>query len=275
MGYAICSLAWIRGQQLKLKSLNLHQRRSRNSVEEYNVPSFGGNKPSAGSSVAVEASKYLRSIICGVIAAAVGAVIWAFISKTTGYEIGYIAIGVGFLAGLGVQFGGAEQSVKLGVTAAVIAICGIMGGKLLTVNWLFEEFANGSKDSVSNMTDNEILEGIAADDSLIDIAVMSLMTDDMKLHYLAIETTEQEMEEQREKLLPEAETLAKSWSQDEIIANARAAYSFIFTEGIKANKGQALKQGFIESFGLMDLLFIFLAVSASYRMCSSSLLSSN
>ena len=68
------------------------------------------------------------------IGGAVGAAIWAGIAIATDYEIGWIAWGVGVLAGFGVRAGsGGEDGPLLGGLAVLIACLSIMVGRMATI----------------------------------------------------------------------------------------------------------------------------------------------
>jgi len=84
---------------------------------------------------AVEGKKTMLSfpkwIVAGGIGGLIGAAIWAGISYATNYEVGWIAWGVGFLVGVGVRVsaGENEEGFAPGLTAAVVAIVAVLGGK--------------------------------------------------------------------------------------------------------------------------------------------------
>ena len=69
----------------------------------------------------------------GIAAAAVGAIVWAIITVVTGYQIGWMAIGVGFLVGYAVKLLGKGVDPAFGYVAAAIALAGCLAGNLLTV----------------------------------------------------------------------------------------------------------------------------------------------
>lgn len=71
-----------------------------------------------------------RAVVFGAVAAAIGAGVWAGIAYLTNYQIGWIAIGVGFLAGLGVRVGGRGAGVPFGIVGALLAALGVGMGNL-------------------------------------------------------------------------------------------------------------------------------------------------
>jgi len=70
------------------------------------------------------------AILGGLVAAIAGGAIWGGIAIWTGREIGYVALGVGFLCGTGVVlFTGGKKGAPLQAIAVVASILGIMIGK--------------------------------------------------------------------------------------------------------------------------------------------------
>jgi hypothetical protein len=72
-------------------------------------------------------------VAAGIVAAVIGAVIWAVITVATEYQIGWMAVGVGFLVGYGVRYFGKGTDPIFGIIGAVIALLGCMAGNLLTM----------------------------------------------------------------------------------------------------------------------------------------------
>lgn len=70
-----------------------------------------------------------KGIILGAVACIVGAVAWALVSVSTGYQIGYMAIGVGLLVGIAMRQG-------KGITPAF----GVIGAALALVSCVLGDF---------------------------------------------------------------------------------------------------------------------------------------
>jgi hypothetical protein len=70
--------------------------------------------------------------VMGLIAALVGAAIWAAVTYYTKYQIGYMAIGIGYLVGVVMFKFGHGRSPSFGVLAAVLALCGCIVGNLFS-----------------------------------------------------------------------------------------------------------------------------------------------
>jgi hypothetical protein len=69
----------------------------------------------------------------GLGAAIISAVIWAAITVITGYQIGWMAIGVGFLVGLAVRTFGKGIDRIFGIVGAAWSLFGCLAGNLLTI----------------------------------------------------------------------------------------------------------------------------------------------
>jgi hypothetical protein len=75
----------------------------------------------------------MMGITGGFLGAAIGAVLWAVITVLTKYQIGYMALGVGFLAGLGVKLLGKGVDAKFQYAGAAMALAGCLAGNLMAV----------------------------------------------------------------------------------------------------------------------------------------------
>jgi hypothetical protein len=68
----------------------------------------------------------------GIAAAIIGAIAWAIVTVTTEYQIGYMAIGVGFMVGFAVRLGHGRDNV-FAVSGAVLALIGCLLGNFLSM----------------------------------------------------------------------------------------------------------------------------------------------
>jgi hypothetical protein len=73
----------------------------------------------------------LMGLIGGVIAMLVGAVVWGSVTYFTEYQIGWMAIGVGFLVGIAIKFFGRGKTLIFGISGAVLALIGCVLGNLM------------------------------------------------------------------------------------------------------------------------------------------------
>src|SRR5438045_5880178 len=70
--------------------------------------------------------------MAGLVAAAIGAGLWALVTIITGFQIGWMAVGVGFLVGWAVRVGGKGTHRAFGIMRALLALRGCSGGSLVT-----------------------------------------------------------------------------------------------------------------------------------------------
>ncbi len=82
----------------------------------------------------------LRPALAAFAAAIAGGVVWGLIVKWTAYEIGFVAAGIGILAGLAVVAASrGARGLPLQVIAIVAALVGVVVGKYLGYLWFGEE----------------------------------------------------------------------------------------------------------------------------------------
>jgi hypothetical protein len=81
-------------------------------------------------------------IIGGAIAAVLAAIIWAAISVFTGYQIGWMAIGVGLLVGAAVRVFGRGIDRPFGIAGAILSLAGCLIGNFLSGAYFFAQAAD-------------------------------------------------------------------------------------------------------------------------------------
>lgn len=79
-----------------------------------------------------------KSVGAAAIAGVVGAVVWGTIAIYTGYEIGWIAWGIGFLVGAAANMFGGEGN-GMGAACIVIVLLSIAGGKLIAIEGAIQD----------------------------------------------------------------------------------------------------------------------------------------
>jgi hypothetical protein len=72
-------------------------------------------------------------IAAGIAAMLVGAVLWAVITVTTEFQIGFMAIGVGVLVGFAIRRFGGGRTMAFALAGAVLALLGCVLGNLFSV----------------------------------------------------------------------------------------------------------------------------------------------
>lgn len=79
-----------------------------------------------------EGKHYPIAAVGGLVGAFLGAAVWAGIAIITDFEVGYVAILVGFLAGLGVKLAaGKKRSQGMQIMAAALSILGLLIAKYM------------------------------------------------------------------------------------------------------------------------------------------------
>jgi len=80
----------------------------------------------------------------GLVASIAGGVVWGEIVINTGYEIGFVAWGIGWLSGMAVvKLAQGKKGMPLQVLAVVSSVLGILVGKYLTFFHVFKEMLEG------------------------------------------------------------------------------------------------------------------------------------
>jgi len=80
------------------------------------------------------------AIITGLLSSLLGAAIWALITVVTGFQIGFMALGIGALVGFLVRKYGKGISVKFGVTGAIFAFFGCVLGNIFSFTALIADY---------------------------------------------------------------------------------------------------------------------------------------
>lgn len=113
--------------------------------------------------------------IYGFIAALVGAGVWAGVTIATGYQIGWIAVGVGFLVGIAVRAGGKGLDATYGVVGAVMALIGCALGNLFTIAWFVSgEFDTSVVDIMNQLNVEMVVELMKATFTPMDLLFYGL-----------------------------------------------------------------------------------------------------
>lgn len=82
---------------------------------------------------------FYYAIFGGLIAALISGLIWAAITVSTQYQIGFMAVGVGLLVGFSIRFFGAGIDKKFGYLGAVLSLLGCVIGNLFSQVGLIAE----------------------------------------------------------------------------------------------------------------------------------------
>ncbi|HEY7544468.1 MAG TPA: hypothetical protein VID27_06285 [Blastocatellia bacterium] len=106
----------------------------------------------------------------GLIGASIGAAVWAGVTVVTNFQIGWMAVGVGFLTGLIVRKMGQGIDPIYGIIGATFSLLGCLGGNLLAICIVAaKEVGLPVMDVVSSLTPALIVDVFKESFSPIDL----------------------------------------------------------------------------------------------------------
>lgn len=113
----------------------------------------------------------------GLIAAFAGAAIWAGVTIATEYQIGWMAVGIGFLVGVAVRQVGKGVDQVFGIVGAVMALLGCVLGNVFTVAYFI------ARQTGTPLT--EVLTQIDAD-TLLELLASTFQVMDLLFYAMAV-----------------------------------------------------------------------------------------
>jgi hypothetical protein len=211
----------------------------------------------------------LGALAGGVIAGSIGALVWAGIAYFTGYEVGWVAWGVGGLVGFGVVLGNSgNRSRAAGIIAVVITVMALMAAKYTTVQLVLSDGSEITEALVSGLQDDELVVSYIADD-----VVVEFMSDDIPVHWpVGVDPSQATTQVEYP---ADVWTIAQSrW--DGMALAEREEYRSSLKEMVTANlalaldelRGELAQVGFIGSFGFLDIIFFGLAIATAYKVAA-------
>jgi hypothetical protein len=106
----------------------------------------------------------------GLLAALLGALVWAIITDLTHFQIGWMAVGVGFLVGFAVRRFGQGIDKSFGIMGALLALGGCVVGNFLSVCMMVAHSESmGVMEVLSELTPAACMSLMAATFSPIDL----------------------------------------------------------------------------------------------------------
>jgi hypothetical protein len=181
------------------------------------------------------------------VAAVAGALVWAGIAYFTGYEVGWVAWGIGaVVGGAAVATGGRGQ--VMAVTCAGFALVAILGGKLLTIQLhvdsaLRRELAPHYAEMVRDARDFARIAADATDDQVEDFMI------DHEFHV--------PVGEFRAEIAPALLDFARTEPTFDDWAE-------LYVEQAKSEF--ELSTTLASTLGMVDLVFAFLGISTAYML---------
>lgn len=203
-----------------------------------------------------------RQILVAASAAIVGALAWGALTYFTGYEVGYVAWGVGLLVGgTAVAFGG--RGSLCGVVCAGLAVGAIFLGKVLAVQFSIDhELKNIATQALSREQYDESVQEAA------DFAALSSPGDYPKFmveHGYVVDkpvnrVTTEEIHTFEQESIPNLRWLQTEKPSYEDWRARRNEHIDEFTASLP------IASLVFENLGAIDLIFAFLGIGTAYKL---------
>lgn len=205
----------------------------------------------------------LKFIAGGAIGGLIGGLIWAAISYFTGFEVGYVAWGIGFLVGGGVRVAAQDEGGWLpGGIAVGIAVVSIALAKLLVINLHLSSIMAAVPTAI-NVTDEMVIGRVARD------VAMQWHQSGYRLEWPNGETilTASTQADFPPQIWAEAKN---RWYQTPASEQEkrREALKDELTRTIANLKSELSSRVFASSFGLWDILWFGLAAFTAFKVGS-------
>lgn len=109
-------------------------------------------------------------ILGGLIGGGIGAILWSVITYATEYQIGWMAVGVGFLVGFGIKLLGKGIDKIFGIVGGVISLFSVLFGNfLVSLGFLAKALEIGYIDVIFGFNYSMAIELMVATFSPIDV----------------------------------------------------------------------------------------------------------
>ncbi len=100
------------------------------------------------------------AVLAGGAAALLGAAAWTVVTRATGYQIGFMAVGVGYLVGYAVKTFGKGLDRSFGIIGAAWSLTGCAAGNLFTVIGLISSQHHVPFFEILKKLDSEIIANL-------------------------------------------------------------------------------------------------------------------
>ena len=208
----------------------------------------------------------INGIIGGAIGGAIGAALWAGITYGTGYEIGWIAWGIGALVGVGHAAGFKEGGTVAGASAVVIAVAALLGGKYASIELMLSQEL-GDWAAIGQ-------EALADDDE----AVVAYIADQIIVDRLdSGEPVDWPNDAGFDEFIDTEDYPADVWQQatavwESMSPSGQQEFRQLAVQSVESSlnefRDMIAAEGFIHSFGILDVVFFGLAIAAAYKIAS-------
>lgn len=212
----------------------------------------------------------------GFAAAMAGALAWVGIAMIADGEYGLVAWALGALVGFVMSRCTDRRGVMIGVLAALLAVTGILTGKLLIAKWcIVPEFAAVFSE-IMTVKDENIDEIVADPEAMFEVAARYLAgTGELKQEtaelVIGINDGIEIPPERQEEVTAAQEQISnrlETWTADQKWDVAREQMDKVAEQlrEFMTESNSGLFMMFIAMFGLWDILWIVFAVASAFRL---------
>jgi hypothetical protein len=212
------------------------------------------------------------AIVGGCVGGLIGAAIWAALAYFAHLESGWVAWGVGGLAGFGVAVGSGGVGGSLyGILAVLIALGSICLGKFSAVRFSLADV----EGTVMKQFEDDLRKNHNNDDSFL-LSVADAIAEEWVAAGKTPKWPNSKAAEDREEpsdypadLLKEAKARwagLDAGEREALKQSIEARYRANLEGAVTAMRGEISSEGFFASWGAFDLLFVVLAIATSFRI---------
>ncbi len=115
------------------------------------------------------------AVLAGFGASILGGILWAVVTVASGWQIGFMAVGVGLLVGFAVRFLGKGVDIPFGIIGAVFSLLGCVFGNFLTIYGMTAQTYNvGYFEVLSLIEVSAVIDGFIANIGPMDLLFYGL-----------------------------------------------------------------------------------------------------
>lgn len=197
-------------------------------------------------------------------AAFLGALLWKVIAMTTGYEVGFVAWGIGGAIGIAASVMGGRGAVS-GVVCAGLALMANLGGKYMVVSEMMDQMTGELQSAEMQAEWQAVYEEDLMDASIYAEQVYdretlkSFMVErGYSMAYDAQEVSDEEVRFFQQESEPHLKSIAYG---------EPPTFDEWYRDNVAAGVGDVSKAGIVsESLGLVDVIFLLLGVGTAFRL---------
>lgn len=101
-----------------------------------------------------------KGLLCGAIACVVGAAVWALVSVSTGLQMAYMAIGIGFLVGLAMRMGKGVRPIFGFVGAALALLSCVLGDYFSLIGYVAQDYELSYMETLTTVPMADVFDAL-------------------------------------------------------------------------------------------------------------------